>query len=203
MKKRVLITSIYSGNAIKEAIIRLSPTDIILVFEDDPPTTKQEAIKTLKKFFSESISFSELKLNSLYDISDITKKIVEKIDSLKEENIFIHISEGRKTLSFAMSFAAYLRKDNIEGLYYVMEENNHLLKMPLLKMFQLNETEEIILKELVKNKKSINELLGKITKEKSRSVFYKYLKELQKESCIIIQDDLVEITPFGKMALIK
>jgi len=199
-----MITSIYSGDAIKEAILKLSPTDIILILEEeDPPITKQEAIKTLKKFFSQNINFSELKLTSLYDLANITKKIVNKIDDIGDEIIFIHISEGRKTVSFAMSFAAYLRKNKIEGLYYVIEENNQLLKMPLLNMFKLNETENKILENISKEDKSLINLLDNITKDKSRSVFYKYLKKLQEESYITIENNIVKITPFGKIALIK
>ena len=138
MKKRVMITSVYSGSAIKETIVKLSPTDIILVLEEDPPIIKKETIKVLKKFFSKNINFKELRIKSLYDIASITKQIISEIDNNEENDIFVHISEGRKTLSFAMSFAAYIRKHKVEGLYYVIEENNQLIKMPLLSFCFIN-----------------------------------------------------------------
>lgn len=206
MKKRIIITSLFSANTINPIIAKLSPTDLILVVEKDLKNlsnkdveTKKEAIEYIKQNFGKIINIEILETKSLYDLYEITKDIVTKIDNIKEGEIMFNISEGRKTLSFGMSFAAYLRHEKIKAIYYLIKETNELLQMPFLK-FSINKVQKEILESLMKKSldlKSLKENMGK-----SKSVFYNYIKELQINGYIIIEDENIYITNLGKIVIL-
>jgi len=200
MKKRVLITTIWSSDAIKIAINKISNIDeLIYLVEDNPPKEKIQAIEDLKKSFGDIIQIKELK-TSLYDISKIIADSIKKIDCLSAEGneIIIHISEGRKTLAFGLMFAAYLRKDKIKGIYYVIKERNELLPLPLLS-FSINETKKLILKEIMKGNEDKEKIMKNL--DLGRSIVYQYINELKSEGFITNETGL-KITDLGKVMVI-
>jgi len=200
MKKRILITTIYTSDAIKIAINKISNIDeLIYLVEDNPPKEKTQAIEDLKTSFGDVIKISELK-TSLYDIPRIIADVVKKIDQLttNENEIIIHISEGRKTLAFGLLFAAYLRKDKIKNVYYVIKEKNELLALPLLSL-STNESKKEILKEIIKG----NEDPEKIQKnlDLGKSAVYQYINELKQEGYITNETGL-KITDLGRIIIL-
>lgn len=206
MKKRVLIASIFSGDTLNSMIVKLSPTDIILVIEkdlddmkDENAKIKKKAIETLKQNFEKIVNIDFIKVESIYDIYEIAKEVTKKIDSIKDSEIMLNISEGRKPISFGMSFAGYLRKKDITAIYYLIKETDILLKMPFLS-FSVNNTQKQILRELFNKSLLISLLKEKI--KKSKSVFYKYLKDLQTNGYVTTEENNIKITDLGKIAIL-
>src|SRR3989338_10853297 len=96
MKKRVMISTVYSGNAIKYAITKLSPDVLILVVEkdlgkikdDENIEKKKKAISEIKSFFKNTLEIQFLETKSLYDIYDITKEVIGKVNIGNFNNSF-------------------------------------------------------------------------------------------------------------------
>ncbi len=206
MKKRVLIASIFSGNTMNSTIVKLSPTHVILIVEKnldklkgDDAKTKRDAIKNLQKIFNESVNISFLEVNSIYDIYEIAKKTIKKIDELQNSEIILNISEGRKPISYGMSFAAYLRKEKVSAMYYLIKETDKLLRMPFL-TFSINGVQKEILKSLTQKNQDTISLRKKINK--SKSVFYKYLKNLINNGYLVEEDHELKITELGRIMIL-
>src|SRR3989338_5654146 len=204
MKKRVMISTVYSGNAIKYAITKLSPDVLILVVEkdlgkikdDENIEKKKKAISEIKSFFKNTLEIQFLETKSLYDIYEITKEVIGKIDELNEnDEIIMHISEGRKPLSFGLTFAAYLRKKRVKAIYYIIAEKNELLKFPMF-TFPIGETQRELLKIIFKEPENIESLIKRT--EKSRSVVYQYIKELEENGFIERFNGDIKITELGR-----
>ena len=208
MAKRILFTTIYSADAVKIAINKISGIDeIFYIVEENlqKDTSKEakiklESIETLNKAYGDIIQIHALKVHDIYDISNIMLKVIEKIDSLlKEDEIFIHISEGRKTLALGLLFAAYVRKERIKDIYYVIKDENRLLSLPKLN-FSINESKKKILKEINNG----NEDKEKIRKElglSSISIIYQYINELKAEG-FITNGEHLKITELGKVMIL-
>jgi CRISPR locus-related DNA-binding protein len=206
MKKRVLIASIFSGDTISSMVVKLSPTDLILVFEknldsmkDKDAEIKKKAINDIKQKFEKIINIDFLKVESLYNVHEVAKQTVKKIDELQDAEIILNISEGRKPISFGMSFAGYLRKGKVSSIYYLIKETDQLLRMPFLN-FNVNDTQKQMLKELEKNTLDIKSFREKI--DKSKSIFYQYIKELQSNGYVFLEEDMMKITDLGKIVIL-
>jgi len=206
MKKRVLISSIFSSNTINPLLLKLSPTDLILVVEKDldklkgkNEMIKKEAIKKLMDNFGGTLNIEKVETASIYNLYEIAKSVTDKIDTLGKSDIFINITEGRKTLAFGMYFAGYSRRKKINGIYYLIEETNELVKMPFPN-FHISKFQKDLLKILEKKEKTIKDLREK--SERTKSVFYKYLKELEEDGYVEIEENKVEITELGRILLL-
>jgi len=206
MKKRVMIASIFSGNAIRAAMLKFSPDELILVVEKDIEISnnedivrKRETLKKLQLEYKDILKINLLHVNSVFDLYDITKKIVEKIDSLDGSEISIHISEGTKPLAFGMSFASYLRKEKISGLYYISKDNK-ILRMPILSI-PVNDSQKKLI--LLLNKNSMNTVLFRQKANMEKSVFYKYINELKIKGFIEESEGQLNVSEWGRIALLK
>lgn len=208
MKKRVIISSFFSANTIYPLIQKLSATKIILVVEKglskldtEDGRKKKESLDEVKKKLDGLVEVEVLETKSLYDLYEIAKDIVKKIDLITDSEIILNISEGRKPLSFGMYFAGYARKNKIISICYLIKENNEILKMPFPD-FKINEVQKTILRKLEKGSKTIKELRLEILKIRTKSIFYKYLGEMEKEGYLNLKEDIVEITDTGKIILL-
>jgi CRISPR locus-related DNA-binding protein len=198
--KRILITTIYTSDAIKIAINKISNIDEIIYLVEDPleEKTKSNSIKELKETFKGIIQVTELK-TSLYDVPKIMSDVLKKIDSIsKEDEIFIHISEGRKTLAFGLLFAAYMRQERIKGVYYIIREEKKLLTLPLLNL-SINESKGAILKEIAKENENLENIMKKL--DLSKSMTYQYINELKNEGYITNGEHL-KITELGRVMIL-
>ena len=129
------------------------------------------------------------------------EEAIKVIDNeyLGENNkIFIHTTEGRKTTSLALLFAAYRRKDKIEGAYYITEEEHEIIKLPLLD-FNVNETQKFLLKE-ISNGNSELKVLQKKAKLK-QSAIYQNIQELKQEG-YITEDKEPQLTELGRAMIL-
>lgn len=202
-----MITTIYTAKAVKIAIHKLRPDVVICIVEkgygkskDPAVKMKRQAIEDLKMSFGDVIEIKMLEVESLYDIYKITKGIMKKINELSKDNeIFIHISEGRKPLAFGLSFAAYMKKNDVKGIYYVVAETNKLLKLPLFS-FKINKTQKRILEYIEKDIKDKDSLITKL--KKSRSVVYQYIKELQEDGYVLSENKHLELTDLGRIMIL-
>ncbi len=98
-----------------------------------------------------------------------------------------------------MYFAGYLRKNKIEGIYYLTKETNQLIKMPFIN-FEINHIQKVMLKEIEKIPLKIEGFKNRIGK--SKSVFYKYLKDLEQNGYLLIEDGYAKITDTGRIILL-
>lgn len=185
MKKRVVISTFYEGYAVKSAITKLSPDKLILLIDDSQKGSQNEksrkALEELKKFCARVLEIQEAKIKA-YDIPKIIEKCSELI---KEENkegneIIVHITEGRKITSLGLLFAAYLKKEKVAAAYYITQEENKLITLPLIPM-QLGESKKLILQEINKGARGVNKLQSRL---KIKSVIYDHIRELRNEGYI-------------------
>lgn len=202
MKKegqRIIISTVYSGKAVKMAINKLSPDKLILITDPSKDRRKTETIKLIRKIFDDILDIEVLE-TSLYDIPEIIDKITTQIDKefKKENEILLHITEGRKTTSLALLFAGYMRKEKIKGAYYIIEETNTVLSLPLIS-FELGESKKKLLKEIFKG----NEKIQKIEKKLGikQSAIYQHLQELKQEGYLVNNKEL-KLTDFGRIMIL-
>ncbi len=203
-----MVSTVYSGSAVKYAITKLSPDIVIFVVEkelnkikdDENIEKKKKSIEELKNFYKDTLQIEFLETKSLYDIYEITRDVIRKIDELpKEYEIITHISEGRKPLSFGLTFASYIRKDRVSGIYYVISETNEILKFPMF-TFPINEIQKELLGLIDKGAGETEVLIKK--SDKSRSVVYQYIKELEENGFIDRENGNIKLTELGRVVIV-
>lgn len=208
MKKRVLITGVYSGKAVKIAITKLSLDKIFLVLEKDYDSKKNpscitkeksvEELKELKKKFDKILEIDLLKTDSVYDIFHIAEDIVKQIDKIPlEDDILIHVSEGTKIMSFALNLAANARRNRVSGIYYIIEETNEIIKLPSLQFPEINESERLILNLINKGINKPSKIILQLKKPKS--VVYQSIKQLQQKEYLEINEGKISLSPLGRI----
>jgi len=206
MKKggmRVVISTIYEGYAIRHAIPKLSPDKLILLIDEPVDEKKKQkmygVIKSLKDFFKDAIEIETSKISS-YNLPKIMGEVINIIDKEAKENnkIIIHITEGRKTTSLALLFAAYTRKEKIEASYYITEEEHKLISLPMLDL-QFNGTKKDLLNEIFKNNVEPDKLMKKI--KIGKSALYQNILELKKEGYLEDNKEL-KITELGRIMVL-
>ena len=192
----ILITTIHKGDSINDAIRKFSPDKLMFICPEPPEKTKVEAIKRIKKDFK-NLQFDIIKTKT-YDIAQIVKDVNKAIkkELKKNNNIKIHISESRKPQSFGAYFAGLLNKGNIDGVYYLKEEDGGVLTMPMLS-FKLAKTKTLILNELNKGNKDIPSIVKKSGKQKS--IVYQHVKSLKADGYIT---ENLELTDSGKIVVL-
>lgn len=204
--KRVLITSVFQGFAVKEAIIKLSPEKIIFLLDkplnDNALQTRNTAISQIKSFYSEHIVFEEVNITS-YNLPEIAKEVLTIIDGeiAKENKILLHITEGRKLTSIGALFSAYIRREKLEGAFYITEDDHSLISLPLLNI-QISENKKQLLKEVSNGKTNTPEIVSE-TSDLKRSTIYQNLKELKQEGYVVDGDKGWELTDLGKISILS
>ena len=190
---KVLISNLYEC-AVPDIIIhKRKPQKLFLITVKDERKTGS-TINRLKKEFSNT----EIKIIYVdeFDIVDITKKIHEIINKEKGNTIFVNVTEGRKTMSFAGLFAASLNKENVEGAFYLRQDDHELIQLPLFD-FELSSTKMKVLKELENGNKKVTEINKKI--KVNRSLIYASIKDLIKKKYVTKDWD---ITDSGRICLL-
>lgn len=194
---KTLISTVYEGTAVKIAITKLSPDKVVLI---GAKTDDKKRLETVKKSIAEitkMYNFLEFEVldTSLYDIYSIVKDIAEVIDKehKKGNEIIAHISESRKTQAIGLLFACFLKKDFINGAYYLQEEGNIIQPLPLID-FKVNETKQNILLLIKKKITDVQEIMDKTGK--SRAMIYAHIQELKKDGYLT---ENLELTDAGKI----
>lgn len=203
---KVLISTIYRGDADLVAIYKLSPDKIILLPQKldgeskDVRKTIEKGIKDIKETFGKLNVEVETKLIDLYDIKKIIKDIMNIIDKeyAKDNEVILHISEGRKTQSIAALLAAYKRRKKVAACYYMVDEKGGTpLSLPLLD-FSLSETKKGVLEQISKGETNIIKISKNL--RISKAMAYKVLKELKHDGFVKKEEN--ELTESGKIAIL-
>lgn len=197
--KRVIVSTIYSGRAVKVAIKELSPDKMVFVIEEGKEKTRDEAISELKKVFGQIIEIELLKVGNVYDIAKVAEKVTEKIDKEKDagREVILHISEGRKTTSLALLFAGYARKGKVSGAYYITEETGKVLALPMIDM-KPRESKKDIIREIDNGITSIEQIARRV--KIKPSTVYQHIQELKDEGYLEHGKEL-KVTDLGRMAV--
>ena len=195
-----LISTIYEGNAVKAAIIRFSPDKVIIITskpKDERKSTSRKSVKDLRNRYK-TIKI-EVADTSVYEIPKIVNDVCKVIDKEHKSgnDILLHISEGRKTQSLGVLFAGFIKKDRIKGVYYLIEETNKALPMPLLD-FKLSSTKTMILREIASGNKKVADIIKK--SKKSKAMIYAHINELKKEGYIT---EKLEVTDAGRICILE
>ena len=194
---KTIISTVYSGEAVKLMLSRFKPDKIIMLrAKDSDPDTEKEISKTVGKLQRAfpKITFEKTE-TTMYDLVDITKAVVKAINAEKGNDVLLHITEGRKTMSLGMLYAGYLKKDSVLGAYYAIEENYTILQLPLPD-FSISPPKKKILKLLGQGKTP--KQITNITK-KSPAIIYTHLKEMKKDGFITENN---ELTDAGRIVLL-
>ena len=203
MKKRVVISTIYQGYAVRHAILKFAPDKLILLVDEPEDKKKKDKIRkviqTIKDFFKDSLIVEQIKI-STYNLPEIMGKAIKIIDEehKKGSEIITHISEGRKIASLALLFATYTRKEKIKDAYYITEEDHSLIKLPLLN-FEINDTKKSFLKEIAKGNGGLKELQDKLKIKQSAS--YQNIQELKAEG-YLEKDRELKLTELGRIMIL-
>ena len=202
MKKgaKVVISTVFSGKAIKVIIKNLKPDKIILLVDDPIHDTKKATIDELKEKFK-GIFDIEIMKTSLYDIPEIMKKVTKKIDEEyeKENEIILHITEGRKITSLALLFSGYARRNKVSESYYVQEEDDKILPLPVIVRFDISNNKKKFLQQIEKGVTDTDRIMKDLNIK--QSAVYKYIKELKEEKYLEDMREL-KLTDIGRIVSI-
>ncbi len=144
-----------------------------------------------------------------YKIGDLVKEMRKIIQEEHEQNnqIYINLSGGRKTQSFSLYIAACLEGIKVSKAFYISEEENEFIEVPLIRssVNTLLSKEKLEILAIAEDKKLItNVRLTKIL-GKTKPLIHNYLKELQSlgylSSTKSGKEFVYEITEAGKMLL--
>ena len=144
-----------------------------------------------------------------YKIGDLVKEMRKIISEEHNQNnqIYINLSGGRKTQSFSLYIAACLEGIKVEKAFYIAEEDNEFIEVPLIRssVNTLLSKEKLEILAITEDKKLItNAMLTKIL-GKTKPLIHNYLKELQSlgylSSTKSGKEFVYEITEAGKMLL--
>ena len=194
---KVLISTIFEGRATPIVVYKLSPNKLILLDTHTESKERKKAIEDLKEKFANLLQIEVIKTDE-FDVTKITRDVLLAIQKEKGNEIYIHVSEARKTIMLGALFAGYIAKDGVKAIYYVRDDTNEMIPLPLLD-FKLGATKEDLLRELDKGNKDITKLtekLGGIHK----TIVYAHIRELTKRGYLTGEWDL---TPAGKIVVMK
>ena len=183
-----MISTVHIQKAVLSAIPKLSPEKIVFLI--DPESKKKTDIDEIKKIYGEIIPIETVKTNC-YDLVKVASDVVKLIEeeNKKGNEVIVHITEGRKTTAIGAMYGAYARKKMVKGIYYITEEKNELISLPILEL-QINSTKSIILKEYAKGNKDIKKLAA-IT-EKTEAMIYSHISDLKEEGYISADNELTD-----------
>lgn len=195
----VLITTVYKGSAVIQAIKLFSPTKVLFLVDEPIDAIRENTLRMIKEFYPD-ISYEKIP-SKIYDIVEIASNAMKTIGKHKEENkeekIIVHISEGRKTMSLGLLYGAYMCRDKVSALYYIMEETNLPIQLPLLEL-NISPQKKKILQLISDGKKSIPELESELGT--STSTIYVQMKELRDLGFLNSNNDVTDI---AKIALLE
>lgn len=174
-------------------IYKHSPNKVYIVTIEDKKTI-DEANLIKSKF--PSLEF-EIIFVKEFDVVGITATLNKIIKKEKGNQIFINVTEGRKTMSLAGIYAASLNKDEVEGAFYLRQDTHELMPIPLID-FYLPPHKIKVLVELDKGNKKAMAIANKL--KVNRSLIYASIKDLIRGRYITKEWN---ITDSGKICLIS
>jgi len=192
----VLISTIFKGSAVIQAIKLFNPKKVYFIVDDPLDDIRKHSVNMIKDLFS-SIEIKTVPAK-IYDIVEIAKKTMEVINKESSDKIIVHISEGRKTMTLGTLFGAYVLRKKVDSAYYIVEETNSPIRLPLVTL-RVSKKKYELLKLMAEGKKSIQELQKKMNNIASATM-YVHIKELRDEG-LLTKDN--KITEMGKIVLLN
>jgi len=191
---KTLICTFREGGATIAAIHKIEPQKLILLIPKEKDSLREDSLVEIKEKFKNNLKIETVSIEN-YDIPKITETICKVIDKQTGE-IHIHMSESRKPQALAALFAGFIKRDKVEQVFYIEQETNSMLPMPLLS-FKLSATKTKILKGIEKGNTDITKIIEKT--KKSKTLIYNNIKQLKKQG--YLTKDL-KLTSAGKICVI-
>ena len=192
---KILISTIWKGSAVIQAIKLFSPDKVFFIVDEPLEDIRKNTISMIKELFP------NLKYNTvptkIYDIVGIAKAAMDIIESEKENQIVVHISEGRKTMSLGLLFGAYVKRKLVSSAYYITEETNTPIQLPLVDL-KLSKQKMQLLRKISENISSMSEL-EKALDVKAPTI-YVHMKELRDDGFLNKDNKLTEM---GRIILLN
>lgn len=192
----VLISTIYEkSDSTKFSILNFKPEKTILLVDKKTKKAQLDSIKLLKDFFENAIKITEKKID-VYDTVSVANDIIKIIDSTPStQEIYVDVSQGRKTQAFGVLLACYTRPHRIKTIVYWNGEREMEI-LPKL-AFGVNKRNKDLLKQ-IENMKSIVTLSKKL--KLSRAQVYRDIRSLENEGLLTKENDKFILTEAGKIA---
>lgn len=206
MKKgvgKVVISTLFEGHAVKAMITKTSPDKLIFLIDDPKKekakTTLKNSLEEIKGFYSGILEIEIIKIKS-YDMFDIVKKVSSVIqkESSKGNIISGNLTEGRKTVSFALLISFYLNKEKVDKVYYITEEEHELMSLPIIKL-GIGESKKKLLKEISKGNGAIHGLEKNLNIK--QSAIYQHIQEMKEEGYLEDSKEL-KLTDLGRIMIL-
>ena len=197
---KVLIATLYSPDPVLLASNRLGPDRLILLIDHKPNKEQQKNLDLIQNSLGRVVDIKTVK-TAVYDIVAVATRAVEIIDlQLRDDEIFINITSGRKTKALGLLFAAYARKNRVSKIAYNPEEDKKaVIWLPKL-AFKLTESQKKLLDELGTEKsKQMNYVDLAKHVSISKAMLYRNIDELKDLGYISVKDGL-QLTDAGKIA---
>ncbi len=194
---KVLIASLYSVEPVLLSVTKLSVDKLVLLIDLKPNKIQSSALKTIKDSLGKVLEVKSIKTR-VYDVVSVAEKCVEVIDLLNnDDEVFVNITGGRKTVALGLLFASYARINKIKKIAYNPEGEKTVVFLPKLS-FKLTESQKTILNYLNETKiNSISELSNEL--DLSKAMVYRAIDEL-KDLGFINVDNGLTLTQAGKIA---
>jgi CRISPR locus-related DNA-binding protein len=180
-----------------QAIKLFSPTKIYFIVDKPIDEIRKNSIGMIHDLFPE-IDTKQVFVKT-YDIVNIANETIKIIKKESKNNIKVHISEARKTMSLGLLFGAYVMKKEIDSTYYIIEETNQPLKLPLIEL-KVSKKKKEILNLISEGNNTVEILSEKLNVQPS--TLYVHLKELRDDGMITKTKDL-KLTDMGNIVLLN
>ncbi len=197
MIKKVMISTVYSGTALGYAAHKLGVDKVYLVVTAPPAPESAQAEKEFRERYKGLIEVVRVTIPQ-YDIASGAEQIVRIIRKEAEHEVYVHTSEGRKTMMLSLLFAAYVEKRKVKPAYYVGSEDHKakLIQLPLLE-FRVRGNKKKILQELKAGEDDAVKIGKKLGIHKS--MVYSHLKALIRDGYL---DEDWKLTDAGRVVVL-
>ena len=192
---KVLISTIWKGSAVIQAIKLFSPNKVFFITDEPIDDIRNNSINMIKELFP-SLEYKTVSIK-IYDIVGIARSVMEVIESEKGNQIIIHISEGRKTMSLGLLFGAYVKRNLVSSAYYITEETNTPIQLPLVEL-KLSKQKIKLLQKIRENVTLISELENALNIK--APTIYVHMKELRDDGFLNKENQLTEM---GRIILLN
>ncbi len=194
-----LISTIYSIEPVIVCATRFSPSRIILLTEEKAPEEKARAEQMITDTLG-SVLEVEKKYTTIYDVVKVARDVAAIIEeeNARGQRVIVNVSGGRKPQAFGALFGAYARKEMVEQVVYVTEEDQFVLEFPLLG-FGISDTKRAVLEQLESGETSVSKIAAKIGI--SKGMAYSHIREL-KAMGYVSEGNGFKITSAGRIAII-
>ena len=198
---KIVVSLLFECTSVNEIVLyKLSPDKTVIVTVKGKGSTGDAGdvkgtLEDLKNKFP-SIIFGTVYVNE-FDVVGTTREIDRIIKKYGNDEVYLNVTEGRKTMFLSGVYAASLNKGLVEDVFYLRKDNNELMPVPIsLPNFEISGNKIKILEQFDRGNKDINDIKDKLGVH--RSLVYAALKDLVKKGYI---NKGFRLTDYGKICL--